>query len=157
VRDEPPAARYQEWSVRKAANGIEPTRPLGNVARTEAEYRRAIKKVNLTRDLLWYRSRENPPKVPMKAPILERSVTRVATIRLALFGTLAAALLLSGCGRKGALDPPPGGYALPSDRNNTTPTTDRGISPGQPDYDAQGKPVAPRGPKKRLPGDLLID
>jgi predicted small lipoprotein YifL len=93
----------------------------------------------------------------MKTPNLERSVTRMPTVHLAVFGALAAALLLSGCGRKGALDPPPGGYALPVDRNSTTPTTNRGISPGQPNYDAAGKPLAPQGPKRALPGDWLID
>ena len=76
-----------------------------------------------------------------------------------MIGALALALPLAACGRKGALDPPPGGYqleqgvgqdaghhagALAPPKNgsrNTTRTAGR----------------SPRGPKKKLPADWLID
>jgi len=77
-------------------------------------------------------------------------------ISLALVGALA--LTLAGCGRKGALDPPPGGYAL--ERTTTTPVTSRGEALPKrtgPAYDEEGKPIAPEGPKRRTPADWLID
>ena len=72
----------------------------------------------------------------------------------------AFALTLSACGRKGALDPPPGGYAF--ERGTVrTPTTNRGIQreqqAAQPQYDDEGRPVAPEGRRKKLPGDWLLD
>ncbi len=69
------------------------------------------------------------------------------------------ALTLAGCGRKGALDPPPGGYALER-TTTTTPVTGRGEAmPSRSDrtYDEDGKPIAPEGPKRRTPADWLID
>ena len=57
---------------------------------------------------------------------------------------LALGLTLSACGRKGPLDAPPGGesfYPLQS----------------QQEVDAQGRPLAPQGPKKRIPLDVLLD
>ena len=76
-------------------------------------------------------------------------------------GALVAALTLAGCGRKGALDPPPGGYSL-SSGSGSTPVTSRGLrqdqpSPSQPQYDSDGRPLAPAGPDKRIPPDWLID
>jgi predicted small lipoprotein YifL len=82
---------------------------------------------------------------------------KLSLISLALVG--AFALALSGCGRKGALDPPPGGYAL--DRaTTTTAVTSRGeqLAPRRgPAYDEEGKPIAPEGPKRRTPVDWLLD
>lgn len=78
-------------------------------------------------------------------------------ISCAIVGALA--LTLAGCGRKGALDPPPGGYAL--DRTTTmTPVTGRGDELPKrtgPAYDEDGKPIAPEGPKRRTPADWLLD
>ena len=73
---------------------------------------------------------------------------------------LALALPLAACGRKGPLDPPPGGQIL--DRGVVrTPSTARGETPPlrdpQPDYDENGRPIPPKGQKKKLPGDWLID
>ena len=68
------------------------------------------------------------------------------------------ALTLAGCGRKGALDPPPGGYAL--EPTTTTPVTGRGEALPKrtgPAYDEQGRPIAPEGPRRRTPADWLID
>jgi predicted small lipoprotein YifL len=74
--------------------------------------------------------------------LANRSVVRAAAV-----GALALALglTLSACGRKGGLDAPPDGqgfYPLPG---------------AQPDVDAQGRPIAPSAPKKRIPLDVLLD
>jgi predicted small lipoprotein YifL len=79
-------------------------------------------------------------------------------ISLAIIGVLA--LALAGCGRKGALDPPPGGYALEPRANTSTPVTSRGEALPKrtgPAYDEDGKPIAPEGPKRRTPADWLLD
>jgi predicted small lipoprotein YifL len=82
---------------------------------------------------------------------------KLSLISLALVG--AFALTLAGCGRKGALDPPPGGYAL--ERSTTaTPVTGRGEALGPrtgPAYDEDGRPIAPQGAKRRTPADWLLD
>jgi predicted small lipoprotein YifL len=78
-------------------------------------------------------------------------------ISCAILGVLA--LALGGCGRKGALDPPPGGYVL-EPTTTTTPVTPRGerLAPRTgPAYDEDGKPIAPEGPKRRTPLDWLLD
>ena len=79
---------------------------------------------------------------------------------LATLGALALALPLAACGRNGPLDPPPGGYIF-DPGTVRTPTTNRGLQrdgetkPAE--YDEQGRLIAPAGPKKKLPGDWLID
>ena len=78
-------------------------------------------------------------------------------ISCAIAGALA--LTLGACGRKGPLDPPPGGYAL-EQNGTTTPVTGRGeVLPKRtgPAYDENGKPIAPDGPKRRTPADWLLD
>ena len=78
---------------------------------------------------------------------------------LVLIGALALALPLSGCGRKGGLDPPPGGSQLESGAVRT-PVTRRGAAPPvekSPEYDENGRPIAPTGSRKKLPADWLID
>ena len=78
-------------------------------------------------------------------------------ISVAFAGALA--LTLAGCGRKGPLDPPPGGYAL-EQTTTQTPVTNRGeVLPKRtgPAYDEDGKPIAPEGPKRRTPADWLLD
>ena len=72
-----------------------------------------------------------------------------------MIGALAAAGLLSACGRKGPLDPPPGGYAL--QRGLVTDVTSKGAEAPPTQYDAEGRPIAPTGPKRRVPGDWLLD
>ena len=69
---------------------------------------------------------------------------------LAAVGALSAALLLSGCGRKGPLDPPPASVQQPGDANANPPTPPVEIGP-------DGRPIAPPGMKRHLPGDVLID
>lgn len=74
--------------------------------------------------------------------------------RLAVIGALVAALGISACGRKGALDPPPAAV-IESDSNapaviepdlyGPAATTRSGLAP------------TPRGLDKRLPIDILLD
>ena len=72
-----------------------------------------------------------------------RRVFRVAAISAL---ALALGLTLSACGRKGPLDLPPGAQVF------DTP------EPPQPQqFDAQGRPLAPPGQRKRLPIDFLLD
>jgi len=56
--------------------------------------------------------------------------------------TLALGLTLSACGRRGPLEQPPGTAMTPQ---------------GPVELDAQGRPIAPPGEKKRLPIDWLLD
>ena len=79
---------------------------------------------------------------------------------LAVIGALALASLLSACGRKGPLDPPPGGYSLDDQSNRTTAVTRKGEVRGRQEpsgYDEDGRPILPAGPRKKLPADWLID
>jgi predicted small lipoprotein YifL len=77
-----------------------------------------------------------------------------------MIGALALALPLAGCGRKGPLDPPPGGNQLDGGAVRT-PSTSKGekvpSAMVQPDYDENGRPIPPKGPQKKLPIDWLID
>ena len=82
---------------------------------------------------------------------MEHGVTR--SLHLVVAGALAASFLLTGCGRKGPLDPPPGAWVTPQ---GGTPHP-QAQQQAQPSYGPDGKPVAPTGPNRRLPGDWLID
>jgi predicted small lipoprotein YifL len=66
------------------------------------------------------------------------------TIRVLAISALALALglTLSACGRRGPLEPPPGIVNTPQ---------------GPVELDAQGRPLAPPGQRKRLPIDWLLD
>ena len=68
-------------------------------------------------------------------------------LRLALIGALAAALGLAGCGRKGALDPPPGVSA----------GGDQSTVGNQEVMGRDGSPRAPKGPEKHIPLDNLLN
>jgi predicted small lipoprotein YifL len=68
----------------------------------------------------------------------DRPVVRVAAVA----ALLALGLTLSGCGRRGPLDPPPGVQLTPL---------------GPIEVDPQGRPLAPPGQKKRIPLDVLLD
>ena len=91
-------------------------------------------------------------------------------IRLALLGALIAALGLAGCGRKGPLDPPPGASLENEPQPNASPGlmtpigSARRAAPigGQsasdnPGVGPDGQPVAPKGPNKRVPLDVLLN
>ena len=94
----------------------------------------------------------------MLREIPESEVPRPNRLLISFALASAFALALAGCGRKGALDPPPGGYAL--EPTTTTPVTGRGEALPKrtgPAYDEDGKPIAPEGPKRRTPADWLLD
>jgi predicted small lipoprotein YifL len=70
--------------------------------------------------------------------------------RKALIGVLVAVLGLAACGRKGPLDPPPGA-SLAGDQTG-------GVAKyGPPVLGPDGKPLAPPGPNKRIPLDVLLN
>ena len=85
----------------------------------------------------------------MVAAIRELAVTAPSLFRLAAIGTLALAFALSGCGRKGPLDPPPRAQAAPGEQVQQEP-------PG-PTEDAYGNPIPPQGPKKKFFLDWLLN
>ena len=74
--------------------------------------------------------------------------------RFALVAVLAVALGLSACGRKGALDAPPGGLAANPTGSLDEETAEGGevIRRGS----ARGLPII-RGPDRRIPLDVLLD
>jgi predicted small lipoprotein YifL len=81
------------------------------------------------------------PEHAVTDPANRRLLRAAVTAALAL----ALGLTLSACGRKGALDAPPDGQGFYP------------LSSTQPDVDAQGRPIAPPGQKKRIPLDVLLD
>jgi predicted small lipoprotein YifL len=97
------------------------------------------------------------------SPIGNRSL-----LRLALIGALAASLGLGACGRKGPLDPPPGASLEGEPQPNVAPgliSTNRGTpkpigsqsTPENPGVDENGQPLAPKGPRKNIPLDVLLN
>lgn len=97
-----------------------------------------------------------------------RPFARLAMIGL-LFAALFAALGLAACGRKGGLDPPPGGASLaqepaPRAPGLTMPIGGAAATPiggqavgGNAGVGADGRAIAPPGPKKWIPLDVLLD
>jgi predicted small lipoprotein YifL len=67
---------------------------------------------------------------------------------------LICALLLSGCGRKGPLDPPPSALQQPGAPVNPDGTPAPGTQKG---FDEFGRPIAPTGEKKHFFLDFLLD
>jgi predicted small lipoprotein YifL len=86
-------------------------------------------------------------------------------LRLALTAALAASLGLAACGRKGPLDPPPGAsLAGEQQANSPNPMSNPIAAPiggqannGNPGVGPDGKPLAPKGPKKQIPLDVLLN
>jgi predicted small lipoprotein YifL len=86
-------------------------------------------------------------------------------LRLALIGALAASLGLAACGRKGPLDAPPGTSlqsepqaAMPGPMSTRTATPIGGEArDGNAGVDSSGRAIAPPGPKKRIPLDVLLN
>ena len=88
-------------------------------------------------------------------PVLSRYL-----LRLALAGALVASLGLTACGRKGPLDPPPGASIenepqanLPNLMSTSRPPA----AANQATESPNGQPVAPKGPKKQIPLDVLLN
>lgn len=86
-------------------------------------------------------------------------------LRIALVGLAAASFGLAGCGRKGPLDPPPGASLVGEPQANMpnlmskpqakpiggqAQNGDLGVGP-------DGQPLAPKGPKKHIPLDVLLN
>jgi predicted small lipoprotein YifL len=85
-------------------------------------------------------------------------------LHLALIGALAASLGLAACGRKGPLDPPPGASLAGEPQADTNPMSNPIVAPiggqvrdGNPGVGPDGKPMAPKGPKKQIPLDVLLN
>lgn len=79
---------------------------------------------------------------------------RIPSLRLAAVALVAAGLLLTGCGVKGPLDPPPSASAT------SQPTPQPTAQPQQPTSRRAGrndKPVAAPGQKRSLPMDVLLN
>ncbi len=87
---------------------------------------------------------------------------------LALIGALAASLALAACGRKGPLDAPPGASVQgePQANNPINPSlmSPIGATPiggkAKDDFagvDSSGRAVAPKGEKKHIPLDVLLN
>jgi predicted small lipoprotein YifL len=95
------------------------------------------------------------------------SVTRTPGrlfIRVATIGSLAVALGLAGCGRKGPLDPPPSGavaepvQAVPTGPGpSMNPISGPAKSNAPNAFGPNGEPVAAKGQKKSLFLDWLLD
>ena len=71
-----------------------------------------------------------------------RSSNGIARVLAISALALALGLTLSACGRRGPLEMPPGVAMTPQ---------------GPVEFDAEGRPIAPPGQKKRLPIDALLD
>ena len=69
-------------------------------------------------------------------------MSRLPVLRVAVLAALLA-LGLSACGRKGPLEAPPASLAGPQQSAIET--------------DAEGRPLAPPGERRRLPIDFLLD
>ncbi|MBB5052641.1 putative small lipoprotein YifL [Afipia massiliensis] len=83
--------------------------------------------------------------------------------KLTAVGLIVASCALAGCGRKAYLDAPPGASA----DQNGTPTSDYATANPNSAADVQTEvyrppgsanvPTAPRGEKKRIPLDAILD
>ena len=86
---------------------------------------------------------------------------------LAVVATMAAVLALAGCGRKGPLDPPPGasatGEAEPQSSGLLSPMASPigggggKSSSAEPAIGPDGRPLAPKGPKRPFVLDGLLN
>lgn len=76
--------------------------------------------------------------------------------RLALICALAASLGLAACGRKGPLDPPPGA-SLTGEPQADMPGLMSSTGQTQPRQGDAGQPTAPKGPRKQIPLDVLLN
>jgi predicted small lipoprotein YifL len=81
-----------------------------------------------------------------------------------VIGVLALTLGLTACGRKGPLDPPPGASLDGVAQAQTPDMSSNGIAPiggrdsdGNPGVGPDGQPLAPKGPNKRIPLDVLLN
>jgi predicted small lipoprotein YifL len=84
---------------------------------------------------------------------------------IALVGLAAASLALAGCGRKGPLDPPPGASLAGEPQANMPGLMSKPearpiggqAQNGNPGVGPDGQPLAPKGPKKHIFLDGLLN
>jgi predicted small lipoprotein YifL len=74
-------------------------------------------------------------------------------LRIALTVALAASLGLAACGRKGPLDPPPAA-SLAGDQAAPASAPIQNNNAG---VNSEGRAIAPAGPKKSIPLDVLLN
>jgi predicted small lipoprotein YifL len=84
--------------------------------------------------------------------------------RFALIGLAAASLGLTACGRKGPLDPPPGASLAGEQSTTPNPMSNPLVAPigghakeGDGGMRPDGHPLAPKGQKKDIPLDVLLN
>jgi predicted small lipoprotein YifL len=97
--------------------------------------------------------------------VVNRSAAHLSLQKLLTIGLILSACALGGCGRKGPLDLPPGSAAVPNapavtseqsgDQNYRSNSADPNLF-GGPATDQQ-QVSAPRGVKKRIPLDAILD
>jgi predicted small lipoprotein YifL len=98
--------------------------------------------------------------VPPIGEIAVNSTSRSVSARWALFFLTAAALALTGCGRKGDLDPPstaseqPPAAAAAADHERANTTNGNLFDPS---YGMNSDPAASKGTKKSFILDPLLD
>jgi predicted small lipoprotein YifL len=80
--------------------------------------------------------------------------------RLALAAALSGALALGACGRKGPLDAPPGAAIAPAGPSANAPDVqpeEQTLFGDALKRDPSSQPIAPKGQKKHIPLDVLLD
>jgi predicted small lipoprotein YifL len=92
----------------------------------------------------------------MVDPIREPAVTAFSPLRLAVIGALALSFALSGCGRKGGLDPPPRSVAQSNGQQQPQQDPSQRAA-AEPTEDEFGDPRVPAGQKRRFPLDGLLN
>ncbi len=87
------------------------------------------------------------------------NLDRSMFLRLALAAVLATSLGLAACGRKGPLDPPPAASVAGEPQASANRGTPIGgeARDGNPGVGPDGQPLAPKGPKKSIPLDVLLN
>ena len=82
-------------------------------------------------------------------------ISRPSASRWAIIFLAGAALALGGCGRKGALDPPPNAPALVEQGDAAEPPAKGDVF--DPSYGANDLPKTPKGGKKSFILDPLLN
>lgn len=88
-----------------------------------------------------------------------KSVSERAFFRIAVAGALIASLGLAGCGRKGPLDPPPSAAVdAPVEQPKQSSLNPIAVQPmGNANRGGGNMLETPKGPKKRIPLDVLLN